>query len=418
MEFKLEDEYPTFASFLYKTRLNWIKHVIPVSIFFEPLGVFLEAYITAPVNPDTESKEDDEEDSDELPEISETKPAIVRLAYISQFVSTELKVPVTHLYPSVRNLTVISKTSKETAGEIELQPLYPDFIKKFRAKDVIDINCLHATCKMFHDISWTELEMAAILNRETVDKELSNVITDNFIKGENRICKISGLDSPTYSLKKEKPRKITDMTYKLAHTIDELYDNYKDCTSCELGVARKARNCKIVPSRGNKVSPTYFIIGEAPGGQEEIDGIPFNPNAPSGSILAKVLSEASIPESEIYITNAVICRPEQEEGKPGLNGKPKNLHITICNSRLKNEIAILKPAVVVLLGKTAFRSFYGFDPVNVVGSTGVVTCDNYKVYFVPHPSFIHRQLMMSKGEEKERIKQEYINHFKTIKSLI
>jgi len=418
MQFKEEEEYPTFASFLYKTRLNWIKHVIPVSIFFEPLGVFIEAYITAPVNPESEASDDEADDPDQIPEISETKPAIVRLAYISQFVNTEIKIPVTHIYPSVRNLTIISKASKEKAGDIELSPLYPDFIKKFKAKDVVDINCLHATCKMFHDLSWTPMEMAALLNRDSVDAELNAVIKDNFIKGDNRLCKITSEDSPTYTLKKEKPRKIIDMTYKVVNNIEELYENYKDCTSCELGVARKERNCKIVPSRGNKTNPKYFIIGEAPGGQEEIDGIPFNPNAPSGSILAKVLAEAEIPESEIYITNAVICRPEQEDGKPGLNGKPKNLHITICNSRLKNEIAILKPDVVVLLGKTAYRAFYGSDPVNVVGSTGVVTCDNYKVYFLPHPSYIHRQLMMSKGEEKERIKQEYINHFKAIKSLI
>ena len=70
MQFKEEEEYPTFASFLYKTRLNWIKHVIPVSIFFEPLGVFIEAYITAPVNPESEASDDEADDPDQIPEIS------------------------------------------------------------------------------------------------------------------------------------------------------------------------------------------------------------------------------------------------------------------------------------------------------------------------------------------------------------
>ena len=58
----MDDEiYTSFASFLYKTRTSWIKHVIPVSVYVASFDLFLEAYVTAPVKPNEDNEEETED---------------------------------------------------------------------------------------------------------------------------------------------------------------------------------------------------------------------------------------------------------------------------------------------------------------------------------------------------------------------
>lgn len=408
--------YKSFPEFLYKTRNNWIKHIIPVSYFHPEFQVYLEGYITTPVK---SVEIDEEEETEEEIEIVENKPVTIKLAFISQYRNTTFLADVNNLYPSARQLKTMAAQSREIAGEITIVDLYPATIDTFRPTEKLPLNNLKYVLKAFSDVTWTKAEIAAMVNRPVI--EVETLVSTKLTKDSTRICRITGMESETYKLEdiplESRIKKDLNMTHKIAKSIDELYYNYAVCKDCDLGVKREKRGCKIVPSRGNKTNPKIFLIGEAPGGQEEEDGIPFNPNAPAGSILAKVLVDSGIDPEICYWTNSVICRPEQEEGKPGLNGKPKNEHITICNSRLKNELAILKPQIVVLLGKTAYHAFFGKDPENVTKSVGWLE-SNHKVYFVPHPSYIARQLTMTKGEDKERVKKEYIAHFTAIKNAI
>jgi len=414
----MTDEYSSFAEYLYKTRSNWIKHVIPVSYFDPTLGVLLEAYITTPVKATAEDEEETEADEEVV--IAQNKPVTIRLALISQFTTSIIVTEMDKIYPSSRKLTVMSDESKATAGDMVLSPLYPEFVSKFKYPDKLPTKNLVGVFTTFKDLTWTLAELAAMVNQTPED--IRPVIEKKLKLASKRLCKITGMNSDTYKLENivgdQKIKKEIDTTHKIVDTIDKLYDNYRDCQKCQLGVARVARNCKTVPSRGNKVNPSIFLIGEAPGVQEEEEGIPFNPNAPAGAILDKVITEAGIDKETCYWTNTTICRPEQDDGKPGANGKPKNAHIDMCNSRLKNELAILNPKVIVILGKTAYRAFFGEDPENVIKSVGWVECKHHKVYFVQHPSYIARQLNMTKGEDRERVKKEYLDHFIAVKSAI
>ncbi len=95
---------------------------------------------------------------------------------------------------------------------------------------------------------------------------------------------------------------------------------------------------------GDGIACDNMIIGEAPGKDEELSGIPFYGKA--GKILDEYLEEAELRRSMFYVSNTCCCRP------PG-NRKPKSKEILACFRRLKFEINIVRPKRIVLAGATA-----------------------------------------------------------------
>jgi DNA polymerase len=108
------------------------------------------------------------------------------------------------------------------------------------------------------------------------------------------------------------------------------------CTACSLAVGRT----NVVFGAG---SPTadVLIVGEAPGQQEDEQGVPFVGR--SGQLLHKLLSEIELERDDVYITNVVKCRP------PG-NRDPRPDEIDACKGYLKRQIEIIDPTVVITLG--------------------------------------------------------------------
>jgi DNA polymerase len=120
----------------------------------------------------------------------------------------------------------------------------------------------------------------------------------------------------------------------------------KDIVSCKLCKLCNGRN-NAVPGRGNLDSKIIFI-GEAPGRNEDNEGIPFVGFA--GKILEQALSKAGIQKNDVYITNIVKCRPPN-------NRIPENDEVSTCTQQyLKKEIQIISPDIVCLLGATALQS--------------------------------------------------------------
>jgi DNA polymerase len=109
-----------------------------------------------------------------------------------------------------------------------------------------------------------------------------------------------------------------------------------------------------------------MIVGEAPGREEDESGRPFVGRA--GKILTASLDKAGIKREEVFISNVVKCRP------PG-NRPPTKGEIEICyNTYLSKQIHLLKPKVVLLLGKTAIRAVTGlkaFPRKHVIRSGGL-----------------------------------------------
>lgn len=124
-----------------------------------------------------------------------------------------------------------------------------------------------------------------------------------------------------------------------------------DCTNCPL------RGSKIVPPEGNPRAK-IAIVGEGPGFQEEQVGAPFQ--GPSGALLNRLLDQAGITRSEVWITNTSLCKPKTVEidGKVVAPDQVVRISAKHCKSRLDSELAIIKPRVIVGLGAQSVRSVY------------------------------------------------------------
>ncbi len=109
------------------------------------------------------------------------------------------------------------------------------------------------------------------------------------------------------------------------------------CPRCRLSETRK----KAVPGEGNARS-TVMFVGEAPGRSEDIEGRPFVGQA--GKFLDKLLAEAGTDRSEVFICNLIRCRPPE-------NRDPLPDEICMCAPYLNRQTALIKPKVIVSLGK-------------------------------------------------------------------
>lgn len=117
------------------------------------------------------------------------------------------------------------------------------------------------------------------------------------------------------------------------------------CTRCRLHATR----IHAVPGEG-PIDASVFVIGEAPGRDEDASGRPFAGAA--GKILDKVLQAAGLPRGETYITNVVKCRPPA-------NRAPKADEIGSCRPYLLAQIEAVRPKIIITLGATALRGVLG-----------------------------------------------------------
>ncbi len=115
-----------------------------------------------------------------------------------------------------------------------------------------------------------------------------------------------------------------------------IQEKVKTCKKCDLCDTRK----NAVPGRGNQNADIIFI-GEAPGKNEDLYGEPFIGTA--GKKLDDALKNAGLTRNNVYITNIVKCRPPK-------NRIPNDVEKSMCNEYLKDEIAIINPKIICLLG--------------------------------------------------------------------
>lgn len=128
--------------------------------------------------------------------------------------------------------------------------------------------------------------------------------------------------------------------------LEELNRSIEGCTRCGLHKERK----RIVFGTGDPLADIIFV-GEAPGEEEDIKGEPFVGKA--GNLLTSIIENAmKIKRDSVYICNVVKCRPP-------LNREPKEEEIASCIEFLKRQIDIIKPKIIVALGKIATSTLLG-----------------------------------------------------------
>jgi uracil-DNA glycosylase len=135
-------------------------------------------------------------------------------------------------------------------------------------------------------------------------------------------------------------------------TLAALRRDVHACTACDLYKAAT----QAVAGAGPVGAP-LFLVGEQPGDQEDLAGVPFV--GPAGRLLDELLAAAGIDRRETYLTNAVKHFKWEPRGKRRLHQKPTTGEVTSCRPWLEVEIALVRPQGIVCLGATALQSLRG-----------------------------------------------------------
>lgn len=157
---------------------------------------------------------------------------------------------------------------------------------------------------------------------------------------------------------------------------EELENSISNCNKCKLCGSRN----NIVFGVGNKKAEIMFI-GEGPGSDEDEQGEPFVGKA--GQLMNKAFEALDIEREEVYITNIVKCRPPQ-------NRVPEYDESNACMDYLRNQVILIKPKIIVLLGNTALKNILGQD-YSITKERGK-WIQNKEIWYMPtfHPAALLR----------------------------
>ena len=125
-------------------------------------------------------------------------------------------------------------------------------------------------------------------------------------------------------------------------SLETVSDRIRACTKCSLHETRTS----VVPGQGN-ASPEIMFIGEAPGYEEDQQGLAFVGAA--GQLLTKMIEAMGCTRDEVFIANILKCRPPD-------NRAPRPDEMETCMPYLKEQIKLLRPRVIVALGATAAKA--------------------------------------------------------------
>lgn len=127
--------------------------------------------------------------------------------------------------------------------------------------------------------------------------------------------------------------------------IEELKAKVEQCKNCKLNSTR----IHTVFGEGN-IKAKVMFIGEGPGGDEDLQGRPFVGKA--GKLMDNAFDVVGIKRDDVYIANIIKCRPPH-------NRDPEQDEIGACINYLRNQVIIIKPKIIVLLGRISLQTILG-----------------------------------------------------------
>jgi len=169
------------------------------------------------------------------------------------------------------------------------------------------------------------------------------------------------------------------------------------CTLCQIHSLRN----KTVPGEGNG-EPEIMFIGEAPGKNEDLQGKPFVGAA--GKILDQLLSSINLSRNEVFITNLIKCRPPN-------NRDPIDQEIYNCANFLNEQIELLKPKMIVTLGRYSFSRFFP-DKFISQDRGKLFKWKNVFIYPVYHPAAALRNSSI-----KIKLEQDFLGIIKSLQKI-
>ena len=154
-----------------------------------------------------------------------------------------------------------------------------------------------------------------------------------------------------------------------------LSDIKKQCENCTKCVLSQTRT-NIVFGDGNENAKLMFV-GEAPGKNEDLQGIPFVGAA--GKLLNKYLDAVGIPRDAVYIANILKCRPPQ-------NRDPLPEEENACIPYLDAQIDTIKPAMIICLGRIAAKRLIKSDFAITKERGQWFERNGYRIMAIYHPA--------------------------------
>lgn len=186
---------------------------------------------------------------------------------------------------------------------------------------------------------------------------------------------------------------------------------WEDCEKCENLV--ESRN-RLVFGSGNPNAKIMFI-GEGPGANEDIDGVPFIGRA--GDLLNAFIRAAGWTRSDVWVDNMVKCQPLKElDGGRSANRPPTIREVTNCKNFIWETIRLIDPWLIVALGATPLKGLTQDNQLSIVKVRGdvftirvpgIYKMIEYPMIAMQHPSYVLRDETNTPYSRKWWFKEDF-----------
>lgn len=183
--------------------------------------------------------------------------------------------------------------------------------------------------------------------------------------------------------------------FQKSDTLEELNDKINTCQKCSLGATRK----NFVFGVGNPEAD-LMLIGEAPGAEEDKQGIPFVGRA--GKLLTDILKAINFEREDVYIANILKCRPPN-------NRDPQPSERETCFPYLMKQIDLIKPKIILCLGRISANALLDKKESLTRLRENVFDWNGIKVMATYHPAALLRNPNWKRGcwEDVQKVRQLY-----------
>jgi DNA polymerase len=171
--------------------------------------------------------------------------------------------------------------------------------------------------------------------------------------------------------------------------LTELYQQIGQCFKCDIAKLR----CHVVPGEGAENAEIMFI-GEAPGWHEDQQGRPFVGQA--GQYLDRLLASVNLDRHRVYIANVIKCRPPD-------NRDPLPTEIENCRPWLDAQIGIIKPKMIVTLGRYSMARYFPGKSISKIHGTALKQ-DGVIYFAMYHPAAALHQQSLKMAIETDMLK--------------
>jgi DNA polymerase len=176
----------------------------------------------------------------------------------------------------------------------------------------------------------------------------------------------------------------------LPESLEQFRKTIRNCPECPMGVQRN----RIVFGDGRSDARIVFV-GEAPGYNEDVQGIPFVGRA--GQLLNQMLAEVGLRREDVYICNVLKCRPPE-------NRDPTPAEVASCSGHLLTQLSLIHPNIIVCLGRHAVSTLLGTSAPMKDLRGRVVPWHDMVVMVTYHPAYyLRNQSQLATGMEDFRL---------------